>query len=691
MQKEYSENNKVYFAADTLEEIGSRLAGKASDYYSYLTSSALVDLWRRAFYSYYGLLEDTSYSGFGIFAVGRIRAGGQEGEVASIKINHLRNLVTHMLVLTTQQRPALKCRAINSDSESLSQAYLGDGILEYHMREKKVEKYLRDAVEIALIFGEAYIRLDWDAQAGSEYGANESGQVVSDGDVTCKTYHPFDIIRDTTENSSNASWYICHDTKNRHDLAVKYQHVAEQILTVSTDITSGKRYVDPTKIIPSAGVGTKHTELIDIYEFIHRRTPSVPTGRYTVFLQDGTVLFDGPLQFRNMPVYRISAADIFGSPFGYTIAFDLLGIQQMVDKLYSVVCSNQLSSGMQNFWQPPGNQLTKTEIAGGLNLLESVVKPEVLEMLSTPKEVFEFIAKLETIMEVLSGVSAVNRGETPDQLKSGTSLAFVASQAITFSSGLQNSYNQLQEGVGTGLIHILQDFVTTEKQAVIAGKFNRPIVKHYTGAGLKNIDRVVVESKSAMSQTHAGKIQIADNLLGSGLIRNAREYLTVVNTGDLESLYESEMSEIILVKAENEDMRDYKEPIMLAMDDHKLHFLEHRSILANPDARKDVRLQSLVSKHCLDHVNQYMTLQQGNPAILAMMGEQPMPMPMQPMLPQAPGNPPAPGAESTAKIANAQSPQQQQAQQVKPPAAPNLPQGADANTQQAYAQMQGGQ
>lgn len=680
-------DDRSYFAAAPIEEIGDRLSGRVSDYYSYLTSSALVDLWRRSYYSYYGLLEDTALSGFGIFAVGRIRASGMEGELANVKVNHFRNLLTHILVLTTQQRQALKSRAINSDSESLSQAHLGDGLVDYYFRERKIEQNNLEAVETALVFGESFVRLDWDETEGEEF-ASQDGRIMHEGDITCKTYHPFDVVRDTTHQGINPAWYIFHDAKNRYDLAAKYPIAADKILNISTDITSGKRYVDPTKIIPAAGVGTKHTDLIDIYEFCHKKTASVPGGRYTIFLQDGTVLFDGTLPFKDIPVYRLAAANIIGTPFGYTVAFDILGIQALIDKLYTVVSSNQLAGGIQNFWQPPGNQLTKMEVAGGLNLLESVIKPEVLELCKTPAEVFTYIQRLETIMEMLCGISAVNRGATPENLKSGSALAFAASQAVTFMSGLEKSFVSLQEGVGTGVLHILRDFVQVEKQAVIAGKFNRPIVKRYSGQGLQKIDRVVMEVSSAMSKTHAGKLQIAQDLLGSGLIRNAREYISVVSTGEIESLYESEMSEIILVKAENEDMRDGKQPIALIIDDHKLHFLEHRSILANPEARLDPNLVQIVLAHTKEHIDMIMQLQQTNPALLALMGEQPLPIPMMPAQPQIPGQAPQAPQGNLPAMANAQTPAAQAQENVRPTRMPNLPAGADQNSQESYGKLQ---
>ena len=673
----------TYFAAEPTEDIGKILQGKVDRYYAYLTSSSLVDLWRKSFYAYYGLLPDTAVAGFGIFAIGSITARGAEGELACIKVNHLRNLITHQLAMTTQSRPALECRACNSDSKSLAQAYLGDGILDYFVREKKIEKQFRNATELALVLGEGFNRYDWDATAGKEYGVGPNGGVIHDGDLVVKTYNPFDVIRDTAATSPDTlSWWICHDTANRYDLAAKHPDIADQILSCTTDITSARRFIDPTKVIPAAGIGARDSELIDIYEFLHKPTDAMPQGRYTIFLNGGLVLFDGPLPFRKVPLHRISAANVIGSPFGWTLAFDLLGIQELVDKLYSVVASNQLASGVQNFWQPPGNQLSKTQIAGGLNLLESVVKPEVLQMCSTPPEVFSFIDKLERIMETLSGISAVNRGATPENLKSGSALAFVAAQAVTFQSDLQASYNQLLEGGGQSMIEILKDFAATPRMAVISGSFNRPLMKTFVGGDLDKIDRVVVDATNSVSKTTAGKIQIAQDLLNAGQIRNAKEYLTVVNTGELEALFESEMSEILLIRHENEDLRSGVYPQALLCDDHITHVREHRAVIANPESRRDPQIvgdaapgrRSGVLGHIQDHIEQ---AQQRTPQLLAMLGEQPLPSPQQ--TPAGPGNLP--------QQKDATPPNQQKAAEVKQPNMPSMPAGAPQATQEAYSQM----
>ncbi len=589
----------------------------------------------------------------------------------------MRNLITHLLVMTTQQRPAMECRAINSDSKSLAQAYLGNGILEYFLREKKIERNLKDAVECALVMGEGYIRLDWDARAGKEYGATPDMDPTYAGDVRADNFTAFDVIKDVTRSSSsNPDWYVLHSQRNKYDLAAKHPQLAEQILSVSSKTESGSsKFRNPSKLVAQAGFGKQETDDVSFFEFYHRVSDALPQGRYTIFLDADITLYDGPLPFREIPVYRVSASDIIGCPFGWTVAFDLLGLQTLIDKLYSVVATNQLASGVQTFWQETGNQLTPINIAGGLNLLESASKPEVLELLHTPAEVFNFIRQLEGACETLSGINSVARGQPEASLKSGSALALVASQAVQFNSGLQNSYNQLLEGVGTGLIQILTDFATTPRMAVIAGSFNRPLMKSFVGKGLEKINRVVVDAASAMSRTTAGKIQIAQDLLQSGLIKTTQEYFSVVATGKLEALYEGEMSEILNVRSENEEMRSGNTVRALYIDDHQLHILEHRALLANPQSRSDGPLCERVLAHIQEHIDELQGMQANNPALMAILGR-----------PQVPG-PAQPGSGATPATVNATPPAAMQAQNVRKPNMPSLPPGSPPEAQQAYEQI----
>ena len=243
--------------------------------------------------------------------------------------------------------------------------------------------------------------------------------------------------------------------------------------------------------------------------------------------------------------------------------------------------------------------------------------------------------------------------------------------------------------MGKGLIEILRDFATTPRIATIAGSANMPLMKSFSGQDFDPIDRVTAEVTSALSKTTAGKIQIAQDLLQSGLIKTPQEYLTVVTTGKLEPLIEGEMAEILLVRSENEDLRSGIPCQALIIDEHAFHIAEHRSLLASTSARRDAQLVGMTLQHIQQHEQLEQQLQAQQPELLAATKQPPLPYPPPP--PQ-----PAPAPQPAAMPASRLPPGAAQLQQQPGPGGgpapakmPNLPAGAPPAVQEANAQFVG--
>lgn len=680
-----------YFAAAPSDEIAQELQAKVDGYYNYIISSNLVELWRRAYRAYYGMRQNIGSSGWGIFDTGGLIAAGDQGEIIRAKVNQFANLVTHQLTTTTANRPALECRARNSDAKSLVSAQLGDGILDYYFREKGVEEHYFLGLETAAVMSEAYTVLGWDAKAGNQYGGKDS--ITYEGDLTVRDFTPFQVVKDVTKTSaSRQNWYIVRDRRNKYDLMAEYPALAAKIYQVGPDssASSNRAYADPATIIAAENFGAADSDDIPYCEFYHERTSALPQGRYTIFINGDIKLFDGPLPFRKVPVYRMAAKNIIGTPFGWTTAFDILALQELLDKLYTVVSSNVLGSGIQNFWSPPNNGVTVTELGGNRSLIESFTKPEVLQLLSTPAEVYNYINKIESVMETLMGVSAINRGEVPTKDMSGSAMAFLAAQAVTFQSAFQAGAVQYLEAVGTGMVHIITDFAPTPRLAVIAGKQNRPLMKTYSGKDLEPINNVVCDAASALSKTTSGKIAIADSLLNAGLVKDTQEYLTLIKTGNSEPLTRGVIMQNFLIQQENEWLLEGKKVIALKIDQHAQHISEHVSLLGSPAAREDGTLVENTLAHIAEHEMWIAKLQAMDPTLLAATHQPPMPVangqPAQPAPQQQ--QPPAEGQLSIGETLANVSPIVEKAQDVNMPNMPNLPKGSDASTQEGYQQLQ---
>jgi hypothetical protein len=688
-----------YFASDTPDKAVETLISKSKNWFRGVTDMDYIEKIKRSWKAYHGQYYDAGHG---------LSSGGESGELVNLAVNHYRNLARHILVMVTSTRPSFQCRAINTDRKSIIQADLGNGLLDYYMREMKMEDAIKTAVEYAIILGSGYVKLEWNSTKGKihdtvevdeadvfevdeegnqydEEGVELKPYYIHEGDIDFTVMSPFDVVFDPTKEHYNQNnWVLCRTFKNKFDIAAKYPEMAESILSQQTKDQVDKRSrrvlaqdIDETTDIP-------------VYEFFHKRTESMPNGRYMLYVDSETILEDTVMPYRDLPVYRIVPANILGTPYGYADMWDLLPLQDMLNSLYSTAATNINAFGVQNILNPRGNDVMIEQVSEGMNFIEynaAMGAPTPLDLVKTSPEVYQMMQIIEKTMETLSGVNAVARGNPEQSLRSGTALALVQSQALQFVSGLQQSYIRLLEDVGTGLVNLLKDFANVPRMAAIAGINNTTEMKEFKSDDIKSINRVVVDVGNALMQTTAGRAQVAENLLQMGLITSPEKYLMVMNTGNLDYLTEGVMDELKTVKGENEAFIKGEEVIALFSDHHSLHIKEHRDVLSDYNLRRDPELVKEVLDHIQEHIN---LLQTTDPNILAICGEQPLAPPGgSPVAPQ--GAPPVTqGGPAAAMGPNA--PAAGQPGMPRPAGEGDiLPEGMPTNPQELMAKNTGGQ
>jgi len=610
-----------YWATLPTSEILTALESRVDDYFKYLRTTNRLYVWRMAYQTY----------NQAVFKGPRVRQTGRHGEYQNMTVNHFRNLLQHIVTMTINQRPSFEPRATNTDVESQSQTILARGLLDYYLREKRLERYLKDAVEYALLYGEGFVTTTWNATLGETYGVDPETQIdVKEGDIEYRSYEPVDVVRNVNVyNADVVQWYIIRKYMNKWDLAAKFPEIADKIINVNN------RY-DPLKQYKTSLADLWGEETIEVYELFHDRTDAVPEGRNTLFINGNVILTDGPLPYRSMPVFRVCPGNLSGTPFGYSPANDLLPLQEMADTLYSTIVTNQAAFGVQNILVPRGANIATQAVRDGMNIIEydaKVAPPQGLNLTQTSPEIFKFVEMLERLMETISGVNSVARGNPESSLKSGAALALVQSMAVQFSQGLQQSYVQLLEDVGTGTIEILRDYAVVPRVAMIAGKSNRGQMKRFSGKDLSQINRVQVDAGNPMTRTTAGKVELATMMIQNGIIKHPEELLQVIQTGNLETMTEGVTSEMLSIKSENEVMAEGKQVPVFITDNHLLHISEHKSVVSDPAVREDPQIVQVVTDHILEHFK--MLSDPANANLLMTLGQQPLPQ--QPPPQQAPG------------------------------------------------------
>ena len=630
-----------YFASLEAEKTASILLTKDNHFFKSVTSSGYLDKIRKLYAMYNGMTYYDTNNGH------EIVFEGEQGELTSISVNHLRNIGNHMLNLVTASRPTMQTRAINTDYKSKVQTKLADGLLDYYMREKKIEQKIHKAVEMAIALSTGYIKLEWDATKGEpvldEDGEplmdDETGTYIYEGDIVCRNIDLMNVSFDSTREDHDHDWYLVRTWKNKFNLMAKYPELADRIkeLPTKSELESVSDYI----------FAFEESSDIPVYEFFHKKCEAMPEGRYLMFLESDIVLNDQNLPYEEIPIYRIAPHDILGTPLGYTPLFDIMPLQDAANMLYSTILTNQQAFGIQNIYVPRGADISMESLAGGLNIIEGnpgAGKPEAMNFTNTPKEVFEYLQMLIQTMETISGINSVIRGNPEANLRSGSALALVQSNSIQFMSGLANQYNKLIENVGTGVLRILKQYASTKRVAAISGVANRSELTEFSREDLTNINRVIVSAGNPLAKTTAGRLEMASELLQYQLLSDPMQYFSIIETGNLGEITEEPVRELNLITSENEQMLAGERPIVWAYDKHSQHILHHRSLLGDAKIRQNPLLAQMVMKHIEEHMNMLMTIP---PEKLAVIGEQAI----------LPPPPPAPPAGGTA-MSNMSEPQQ---------------------------------
>ena len=270
-------SDKKYWATLPTEEVGSEILKRVDDFYIYLQQTGRHKLWEMSYFNYFRAIDH----------FGSTYSSGEVNQYTNLPVNQFRNLIQHLLVMTTSQRPTFQPMAINNDYQSQAQVLLAKNLLEYYQKEKKIELHIKKAVEDSLIYGDAFVSLSWDSTLGQEYGLDEKGKMVKDGDVEVNNHSPLRVIYDfTVSEYHKRDWIVICEYKNKYDLAAKFKKRSDDILEVGdsdalSHISTHMRFDRQ-----------ENDDLIPVYKFYHKPTIGRPGGRYTELITPELVLID---------------------------------------------------------------------------------------------------------------------------------------------------------------------------------------------------------------------------------------------------------------------------------------------------------------------------------------------------------------------------------------------------------------
>ena len=626
MKSETTTNVEYFASIKDPDELASKMQEKIGIWRNWCKDKGLAQLWRTKLTNYYGRSANGNSSH-------GVQAGGAEGELSLIKVNDLHQLLQEQLVVVTSQRPAGVAKAINSDTKSLKAARIGSAVAEYYMTEMGFESKFVQVTETALLCDEGFIDLYWNKSGGQPIAVDPETKIPEmSGDPGIRTHCPWNVARDPGVPIDRQKWKILSFRENKFDLAMDYPRFYDEIVTTADD---GLPDLELDHI-------PADSDAIYVHLLVHDRTSAIPNGRYALMIGDEIVL-DTELPFSDYPVERMAPSDVIDGPIGYAAANDILALEEVTDGFHSIITTNGINFGGQCIVGPTGADIKVSDLAKGVRYFELapdlVDKLKPLEMVRTPKEIFEYVGLLGGKKEKAVGSVSNVLSQQAAHGASGSSMALIQTQAISFNSGTQRSYFKLLSGTMTKLIAVLRVYADQPKIARIVGKSKAMWLKEfkYTGQDLNSISSIVYELVNPISQTFGGRLTMAQDLLKANQIQSPKQYVNMVATGQLDVLTDDDEADGMLILEENEALMENRPIQAVIVENHEDHIKGHKSQITQEAKEKDPQFVARVLSHIQEHLDLWKQVSMTNPGLLLATKQQPLPMPPPPPGLPAPG------------------------------------------------------
>lgn len=597
---------------------------------------------------------------------------GENSEILSIRINEMRNLITHILNLTYSKPVGARAIAASGNADSLQAANVADALLQEDFRSAGGTKLMRRAGEGALIVSTSFVMAEWDFSGGEEVAPDEMGIIQMSGEPRLTDFWVDEVCFDGTKKDWRDVYEVILLRRyNRFELASRYPGHEDEILNAPRLNKS-----------PFCGFRWREDDSDDVvvFEYLHRKVNGrfLPQGRRALCLEDGRTLEDGPNPYsglKEINVYPVTAAQGLGTVYGYAIANDISPINRFINLLATIVATNCAAYGSPNIVGPKLQMVDVQNLMGGARYFgvgpNTDIKP--LNLLPDMRPIAELMQMFSSYGEKVSGINNIMRGDTGDM--SGIAIAQAKSMVVQFMSSFQQSVVEQHESLFNALIWLRKTFSSgIQKVAKLGAEHSQEIIEYDAKETLGKVARVRAEAIDPVMSTPEGREQRADKIMAQGGFEHPWEYITLVKTGRDDTLFRGPISRNLLIQRENGQMIRGEQPLVLQQDDHQKHEAEHLCLLDDPGVRANDSITQIVLEHNAKHTLYRMGLN-------VMQGVNPM------------TGQPYPSAiiqlEQAKQMAQQQQqmmappPDMQQGQQVQQPQEPQRQQTAQESLQQA--------
>jgi hypothetical protein len=526
---------------------------------------------------------------------------GMQGELTRFYTPKSRTLIRQLTSIVTKQRLEFKASAETVNGDVLNEIKLANAVCDQLTSTQRLDNKADQLCEGALVCGQWFTKTTWRTDIGESRIRDSKGKIIRSGGVEIDVLSPFNVFYNILCPWDRLNWAECQVKRNKWDLIADHPDLRDEILNIPT--VQENRYPDTWFKANSIF----DEDLVNVYEFYHRPTPSLPEGRMIVYGSRDAVLYDGKNPYGCIPIESNIPEVILDTGIGYPKLTDLMGAQEMFDNNLSAIATNHGQFAVQSVTIPRGSDINVNQL-DGMKFISFTPqdapgggKPEALNLTQTPAEVFKFTDKLENLMQDLSMLNGAMTGNLPPGISSGTAIATLSANSIEFITSISKAQNLCLEKTMMHAVNAYQKFGAVPQKVMISQKGGQSITREFTGDELKNVSAIKLEMINPLLKTFAGRLEVAEKLLTVPK-EVWPDYVSVLEGRPLSNVYRGELDQMDLIVQENEFMEKGEKPLVMITDDHALHIKRHADMLSDVGNRlHNQKAVQAITEHIMEH------------------------------------------------------------------------------------------
>ena len=272
-------------------------------------------------------------------------------------VNKIRPLIDGVVGKLTQCSPDADAVPLSESQQDIAAADEANFLVSHYNRKFKRETQLKERVRWACVTGTSFVKIFWDSRKTQivPQFASDGQQVIGHkelavGDVVEQIIPCFDVYMDpSAKRDDEVRWMIHAMIKPLSWFVDSYGDIgklvnADAVMGHSSGYIdsylegangSGKGWVPPS-VARMNNYDTRKQSAV-VYEYWEKPTQLYPDGRYIV-CSNNTLLYAGVWPYKkkdSFPFIPLRWQPRAGTPFGYSLGFDLCGLQQSYNRIYS--------------------------------------------------------------------------------------------------------------------------------------------------------------------------------------------------------------------------------------------------------------------------------------------------------------------------------------------------------------------